>query len=260
MTTRLLFLLLILMLHLWAQRSDTIYRKIVTDAAGTVSAAVPNIGQTQHQVLFTYTDNAFGPCTMPETAQVWIEGSHDGTIYDRMSPAATTLQSLSGGGYVGVITAHGAFPFVRLAFYQQYLGCHLNAWYTGAVPTATYPQLLPAHRLGLLTEGIEQGTAGSYTFISNPSPLQRIVIYGIEVAHMGSGPVAVSIVEREGPGCSGLTYSPFVVSRSAMPAGSQVIVPVGGMPWYVAKQPGNDLCFVLGGNEPVYARILYRYE
>lgn len=238
-----------------AQRTDTIYQKIVTDATmATPSASVRNIGQSQHTLFFTYTDSG-GVCSMGSTARIYLEGSHDNTNFIRMTPTEAAVVNSSGSTYVGWIAAHGAFPYVRVGFGASYVNCKANGWYTGTVPTVAFPQTLLALSSNYGSAITEPGIAGDYTVVTNFSSTGRVVLYGLDVYNYSGG--AVTIVLNERVNCAG-AVSGTVLNRPSFPDKANVFWPTSVVPYHIGG-PGKSVCATISGG-PVQIKAQYRIE
>lgn len=253
---RLYLALMLLAMLAQAQRTDTIYQRIVTDnSTGLPSAAVRNIGQSQHTLFFTYTDNG-GACVMGNFAPIHLEGSPDnGNYWVRISPAQANLVNTSGTNYVGWIVAYGAFPYVRVNFTSVPALCKVNAWYTGTVPPVAFPQML----MGLSSNyksAYVTPNAADVTVIAPLTATGRVVIYGLDVYNGTGAAVSVQLNEK-GTNCTG-GITGFALNRADLPAKASVTWPAGLVPYHIGS-PGQTLCAtVVGGLVDV--KIQYRVE
>lgn len=239
----------------FAQRGDTIYQRIVTDnATGLPSSVVRNIGQSQHTLFFTYTDNG-GACILGNFAPIHLEGSHDNSTWVRLSPAQANLVNTSGTNYVGWIAAYGAFPYVRVNFTSVPALCKANAWYTGTVPPVAFPQML----MGLSSNyksAYVTPNAADVTVVAPLTATGRVVVYGVDVYNGSGAPASVQLFEK-GTNCTG-GVTGYALNRGNLPDKASVTWPAGLVPYHIGS-PGQTLCATVVGG-PVDIKLQYRVE
>lgn len=251
MMNRIVILLLVMVGVLEAQRSDTIYKKIVNNfGSGTLSVTIPNIGQSQHTLFFVYTDSG-GSCTMAgTTARIWLEASHDGSNWIRISPLQAGVQNTTGTTWAGVITANSNLPIIRPQVGALYTNCVLNAWYSGSIPTTSYPQALLANSSNYTVAGATAGGIGNWLIVQNLSTNGRLVVYGIDLYLPGTQDV--TLFESSATDCS--VTSGFVWRRTTTDT-----LPTAVVPWHISS-PGTHLCMALTTASVPYMKLVYRNE
>lgn len=245
---RMLSLLLVIVSFLSAQRSDTIYKKVVTNSSATsLSVTIPNIGQSQHTLFYVYSGAS---CSMSDEARIWLEASHDGSNWIRISPMSSGVQNTSGTTYAGVIVANSNLPIVRPQVAVAYANCVLNAWYSGSIPTTSYPQSLLTQSASYKFAGVSPTGPGNFVAVVNQDPTGRIVVYGIDVFLDAAQTI---------------TFFTSTVSDCSINSGnifrrtSTSTLPTSLVPWHVGA-PGNHLCISLTTAAVPYTRIVYRNE
>lgn len=238
-----------------AQRTDTIYQRIVTDnATGLPSAVVRNIGQSQHTLFFTYTDSG-GACIMGNFAPIYMEGSHDNSSWARISPVEAGIVNTSGTNYLGWITAYGAFPYVRVNFSSVPALCKANAWYSGTVPTVAFPQMLLALASNYRTTYATPLGADN-TIVGNATATGRVVVYGLDVYNGSGAPASIQLFEK-GTNCTGGSTG-IALNRANLPDKASVTWAASLVPYHIAT-PGKTLCATVTGG-PVDLKLQYRVE
>ena len=236
------------------QRTDTIYQRIVTNnSTGLPSSSVRNIGQSQHTLSFTYTDNG-GACVMGNYAPIYLEGSHDDFNFVRISPAESGIVNTSGTNYLGWITAYGAFPYVSVNFSSVPALCKANAWYTGTVPTVSFPQMLAALSTNYRTQYLTP-SGSNFVVVSNFTTNGRIVLYGMDLYNGSGAPATIELHEKTS--CAGAVEG-YVLQRANLPAAGSVNWPASLVPYYIVP-PGKQLCGTVTGGA-LSLNIQYRVE
>ena len=251
MKTILLFAIACLPLN--AQRSDTITQTLFTSVVGVFPGAgqfqkiyVQNIGQPFHQLTVTVTDAPGQTCVAPYTTES-IEGSFDkNTFVTLPSRIATTLST----GHARTIQATGAYQWIRVNVVTDKPTCAYSAFYSGNINPAILPSpvysansTLAAQSFSGLTARLNVGdgvTASPRFFISDNLPDGQAALYGL----------LISVTEPNTTiTLKAVAFDGSLVSRmfgwSALPAGTQILLPVNGSAYFVAP-PNTKLVLDYG--------------
>lgn len=254
-------LALALALVLQALGSDTLTVRVFDNqtVVGN-SALIRNIGQSQH-LLYVRLSNSGGTCTVPVGVAtfvlIYLEGGFDGTNYFPITPRSMQVAA-SGSIYEGLSLANGLFPYLRARLDSNYTNCRLDAWYTGSISPAAYPQLPPATATGYYTAAHGWVTAGANRLVvDNSTAAGRVVVYGVIVSSASATPNSV-VWTWQNSGCSGGavggTFPPIYTAA----VGAQVL-PVGVVP-YLAGPPGKSLCVETTAAVQINVAVVYRIE
>lgn len=259
MLIRSLSILLLCAGALWAQRSDTVAYRLFTNAtASSVSSQIRNIGQSQHLFFVQLTDNG-GTCSAVAGGmyEFFLEGSFDNVSYIRISSQGVMLNTgATASTFEGFGFANGAFPYLRARFLFNYVNCKVNAWYTGTVPTAAFPQLPRAASTGYAVATLRPATIGSFPIIANLNAATRIVVYGLFVYN----PVATanSVLLTYGDGtCTSLTG--LVADLTNMQGYAQTTWPTSLVPYSIGPE-AKYMCLTTSAATQLNATVIYRME
>lgn len=247
---------------LWsAVASDTLTVRVFDNQTVTGnSALIRNIGQSQH-LLYVRLSDSGGTCTVPvgiaTFVLIYLEGGFDGVNYFPISPRSMQVAA-SGSIYEGLSLANGLFPYLRARLDSTYTNCRLDAWYTGSISPAAYPQLPPATATGYYTQSNGWVTAGARRLlVDNSTAFGRVVVYGVIVSSASATPNSVIWTWEDG-GCTGTpigaTFPPIYTAS----VGAQVL-PTGVVP-YLAGPPGKSLCVETTAAVQINAAVVYRIE
>lgn len=258
---RLLVSFLILPIMLWAQRSDTVTYRLFTNSttAGVSTGDISNIGQSQHLFFMQLTDNG-GTCGASASAfEFYLEGSHDGLTYVPIShrnvilSVGSTASTFQGFGF-----ANGSWPKLRARYTQQPGNCKLNAWYTGTVPTAAFPQLPKAQSTGYITALVRPNTAGTSVVVSNLLATSRIVVYGVHILNAAGSANDVRLDYNSATSCAAVTTG-TVIDATGLQGHQELSLPVSIVPWSMSPE-GSSLCLVLSASTQANVIVVYRQE
>lgn len=258
MLIRLLSILLAVGAGAYAQRSDTVSQRVFNNSLSAgPSALIRNIGQSQHLFFVKASDGA-GTCSLIGSLDFFIEGSFDGSTFIPISPQ--TIQLSTGdtpSTWQGYSFANGAYPFLRARYTSHPTNCRIDAWYTGTIPTAPFPQLPKGVSVGYFTSLFRPASAGSFAQISNPTSTRRIVVYGLFLYNPAGTANNVELQYRDAT-CTG-PLNGTVIDVGAFQPYAHVVWPTSIVPYYVGPE-GQSLCLTQSAATQINSTVIYRFE
>lgn len=255
-------LFVVLLLLAWpaiAQRSDTIYQRVFTNATATgTSSQIRNIGQSQHVLVAVFEDSS-GSCA-PQSMELYIEASHNGTIYVPITARKVILTRFASSIYYGFTTGTGAYPYLRARYPLLATGCILNAYYTGTLQSSAQPQDRMAAASGYQTAVLRTTSTSRTALVLNTGGLAadyRLAVYGVHVHNQAATANTPKILFDTLPCTGGTTAS--VVELDNMPGNATLVWPTNVVPWAIGG-PGSSLCAEATAATAVYYVVIYRLE
>lgn len=243
----------------FGQRSDTVSFRLFTNATtGSTSSLIRNIGQSQHLYFVQLSDNG-GSCTALSGThyEFYIEGSFDNATWIPISPQGVMLNTgATATTFEGFGFANGSFPYLRARYPLNYSFCKVNAWYTGTIPTAAFPQLPRATSTGYLTATLRPAAIGSFPIVPNIIAKTRVVVYGLFVYNPSA--TANSVLINYGDGtCTSQTG--LVADLTNMQPYDKVTWPTSIVPYSVGAE-SKYVCLTTSAATLLIATVIYRLE
>jgi hypothetical protein len=117
----------------WSQRPQTIHQLVFQNiTSARASTPVRNMGAVSHLLMVQLTSQAGKTCS-GGAANIGLEASYDQKTWTPIGAQLTGITADANGNLVGLTTAQGAYPYVRVNVRSfDTTNCQLTAWYTGS--------------------------------------------------------------------------------------------------------------------------------
>lgn len=252
--TRIVIALVLLALPACAQRQDTVFQTLVTNATiNGVTPVVRNIGQGQHRATVRMASTPLNVCDTTTNDFVW-QVSYDGINFSVAGHPTTA------GAFGNLITANptftmkldGAYPYVRISYTFDTVTCTVASMdYSGTLYPAsddtTIAQSTPL--VGLVP--IPINIAASTTLFAGTSASYRVCVYSMTL--IPDAPVTVTISTPAAGDASG----PMDIGVNGTVLGA-LVLPGSSTPHFCT--PGRGLRLTLGAAIQVSGFAMIREE
>lgn len=240
-----------------AQGGQTVYSTIFTNRTTLgVSSNISNIGQSTHFLFVTFTTIPTHGCNIlgPDKLYIAIEGSYDNVAFSNIGSAITSSNSNTQGLLVGTTQAFGAYPFIRVNYLAgDTTNCSINAFYSGAVPTAAYPGAVTSVSSNYLTSSsyITTATTTSLTPCAPTQVPNNFTLYGMSIYSTGTQDITINTnIFSGGVGTR-------IALFTAVPANWTLVWPVSSAPYFKA---GGGVCATAITSAATTAQINMTYR
>jgi hypothetical protein len=127
------FILVLLTALAWSQRPQTIHQLVFQNITSTrASSPVRNMGAVSHLLMVQLTSQSGRTCS-GGAVNIGLEASYDRMTWTPVGAQLTGITADANGNLVGLATAQGAYPYVRVNVRSfDTTNCQLTAWYTGS--------------------------------------------------------------------------------------------------------------------------------
>jgi len=217
------FIVLLLAALAWSQRPQTIHQLVFQNiTSARASNPVRNMGAVSHLLMVQLASQPGRTCS-GGAVNIGLEASYNQAIWTPIGAQLSGITADANGNLVGIATAQGAYPYVRVNVRSFYTAnCQLTAWYTGSQgpqsivalenqPTATYSQYPTVNGEVALTAIANGACSSAILNISGRGKLEQGLFSYSSLTSSGSPTVVLQLSTDGGPW---VTYETLLVSTS----------------------------------------------
>lgn len=243
-------LLLLIATSLYGQKDNQYQLALNAVTTATASTPLRNVGQVQHAVWVKAT-----VCSLSGSSLIFpimVQGSYDNATWFNIGSASSNLLPTA---QTGLLFATGAYPYIRVNYYQTVAGCTVTAWYTGNI--SSFETLTQSSLYTTFTGAVSDATA-TIGVVAAP-PGVRFVVYGM-VLYATTNTNKITVNSKP-TSCANPSSTVFLTSVPITSTGEPFVLGNGGAPWY-STVPGEILCLSVDatGVGAWWYSVIGRYE